>query len=154
MICEKHNEEMVNQKNRLRCMACNREQQRIWWNKNKLAQQERVKKNRNRLKDIITDIKETKICLICEEDNPMVLEFDHIIHSDKKETVSEMTRIGVNPETIKQEIAKCRVLCSNCHQIKTHIENNSHTFKRYEADLRFKNKIEKIIAMIESKETN
>jgi hypothetical protein len=154
MICEKHNEEKVKQGKRLRCVSCNREQQRSWWNQNRTTQQQRVKKNRNRLSDVILEIKEIKKCLICGEDNPMVLEFDHIEPGDKKETISQMARVGVKPETIRQEIYKCRVLCSNCHQVKTHIENNSYTFKRYETDNRFKPIIEKIISMIENKQTN
>ena len=150
MICEKHNEEKVKQKNRFRCISCNREQQRIWWNKNKTEQQERVKKNRNRLQDVVLGVKESNKCFICEEQNPMVLDFDHL--ENKTESISEMVRIGVKPETIKNEITKCRILCSNCHRIKTHIENNSYIFKKYETDQRFSDKIEKIRTMMERKD--
>jgi hypothetical protein len=150
MICEKHNEEKVTYKNgQKECRSCNREYQSVWWNKNKIKQQERVKKNRNRLQDVILEIKECNKCLICAEDNPMVLEFDHVERLEKRENVSDMVRIGIKPETIKQEMSKCRVLCSNCHQIKTQIENNSYAYKKYETDSRYKDKIEKIKSMFE-----
>lgn len=151
MICEKHNEEKVTYKNgRKQCRSCNKESQSIWWNKNKIKQQERVKKNRNRLQDVVLEVKESNKCFICEEQNPMVLEFDHL--ENKSESVSEMVRIGVKPEAIKNEITKCRILCSNCHRIKTHIENNSYIFKKYETDQRFSDKIQKIITMMERKD--
>lgn len=152
MICEKHGEEKVTYKNgKKQCRSCNREAQSTWWNKNKKKQQERVKRNRNRLQDIIIEIKKTNKCAICEEQNPMVLDFDHF--ENKTESVSEMIRIGVKPDTIKNEISKCRILCSNCHRIKTHLENNSYIFQKFETDERFTEKIEKIRLMIEKKET-
>jgi hypothetical protein len=104
------------------------------------------------LQDVVLEIKEAHKCFICEEQNPMVLEFDHI--DNKAESVSEMVRIGVKPESIINEIAKCRILCSNCHRIKTHIENNSYIFKKYETDKRFSDKIEKIRSMIDKNERN
>ena len=151
MICEKHNEEKVTYKSgKKECRSCNREYQASWCNKNKIKQQERVKKNRNRLQDFILEIKESNKCFICNEQNPLILEFDHV--ENKTEAVSEMVRIGVKPETIKNEISKCRILCSNCHRIKTHIENNSYIYKKYETDERFSDKFEKIKLMIERKD--
>ena len=151
MICEKHNEEKVTYKSgKKECRSCNREYQASWWNKNKIKQQERVKKNRNRLQDFILEIKESNKCFICNEQNPLILEFDHV--ENKTEAVSEMVRIGVKPETIKNEISKCRILCSNCHRIKTNIENNSYIYKKYETDERFSDKFEKIKLMIERKD--
>ena len=74
MICEKHNEEKVTYKSgKKECRSCNREYQASWWNKNKIKQQERVKKNRNRLQDFILEIKESNKCFICNEQNPLIL---------------------------------------------------------------------------------
>lgn len=49
------------------------------------------------------------------ESDPIVLEFDHL--RDKSCNVSRMT--NANIEKIKEEVAKCRVLCSNCHARET-----------------------------------
>lgn len=148
MICEKHNEEKVTYKNgKNKCRSCNREHQRIWWKENKIKQQERVKRNRHKLHDIVIEAKEHNKCAICEEQNPMILEFDHV--DDKKENISWMVRQGVSSDDIKSEISKCRILCCNCHRLKTHIENNSYIYKKYKTDERYSDKIEKIKIMIE-----
>lgn len=49
----------------------------------------------------------------------VALQFDHIDGSHKKESVSNLIRSDYAWETIKKEIAKCQVLCSNCHAVVT-----------------------------------
>lgn len=57
-------------------------------------------------------------CVMCGERRIACLEFDHL--KDKKFTIASMIgRNNKNLELIKQEVAKCQVLCSNCHAIKT-----------------------------------
>lgn len=46
------------------------------------------------------------------------LEFHHTDHTDKRYNVADMIRSGLSIKTIKSEISRCAVLCSNCHQIK------------------------------------
>lgn len=54
-------------------------------------------------------------CEICAEPDIIVLEFDHLPEFKKKINVSDaISRYG--PEMLKEEIAKCRVLCANCHR--------------------------------------
>lgn len=55
-------------------------------------------------------------CVNCGEENPTVLEFDHI--RDKKCKISRLMERAAW-KTVLKEIKKCQVLCSNCHQIKT-----------------------------------
>jgi predicted nucleic acid-binding Zn-ribbon protein len=47
------------------------------------------------------------------------LQFDHI-SEDKKDSVSNLIRSDYAWETILTEIAKCEVVCANCHAIRTH----------------------------------
>lgn len=56
-------------------------------------------------------------CTDCGEQNPVVLEFDHI--REKSGTVSKMMADSVGLELIKQEIEKCEVVCKNCHAKRT-----------------------------------
>lgn len=53
-------------------------------------------------------------CVICGENDPIVLEFDHIDQATKKYNVSEMMTLSF--KKIEEEILKCRVLCANCHR--------------------------------------
>jgi hypothetical protein len=57
-------------------------------------------------------------CEKCPESDPIVLEFDHIDPIQKLFNISDASS-GNEPkglDTLKKEIAKCRVLCANCHR--------------------------------------
>lgn len=58
-------------------------------------------------------------CQRCGESDPVCLEFHHRDMATKKKPVSRM--IGCGTEVILAEIAKCDVLCANCHR-KAHRE--------------------------------
>lgn len=50
---------------------------------------------------------------------PVVMQFDHV-RGVKVESVSRMVSSGVGQDTIAKEIAKCEVVCANCHALRTH----------------------------------
>lgn len=57
-------------------------------------------------------------CEHCGNSDPRVLEFDHIDQNTKTADISYL--VYRSPlERIQEEIAKCRVLCANCHRIRT-----------------------------------
>ena len=56
-------------------------------------------------------------CEICGESDPRVLEFHHI--GGKDMAISVMVAGGYSVERIKEEIARCSVLCANHHRILT-----------------------------------
>jgi hypothetical protein len=59
-------------------------------------------------------------CSVCGVDNPVVLEFHHIRdRGHKRASVSVLVSHGYNWSTVQAEIAKCEVLCANCHRIRT-----------------------------------
>jgi hypothetical protein len=58
-------------------------------------------------------------CVICGENDPIVLEFDHREKGTKIKEVSSLVGSGWGWETIKKEIEKCDVMCANCHRRKT-----------------------------------
>lgn len=59
---------------------------------------------------------QTHPCVDCGEDNPIVLELDHV-RGKKRDAVSTMMK---EPwARIMAEVAKCEVRCGNCHRIKT-----------------------------------
>jgi hypothetical protein len=55
-------------------------------------------------------------CIDCGEDDPIVLDFDHI--GDKRANVSRLA-LGCSLAVLQAEIARCEVRCSNCHRLRT-----------------------------------
>lgn len=51
--------------------------------------------------------------------NPWVMQFDHV-RGDKVTCVSRMRQLSFSIDEIKAEVAKCEVVCSNCHHERTH----------------------------------
>src|SRR5258706_15275027 len=58
-------------------------------------------------------------CKNCGEWRSECLQFHHRDPKQKEFNVSEWIRNGVSLETLRAEIAKCAVLCANCHAIET-----------------------------------
>lgn len=60
-----------------------------------------------------------KPCLDCNIKYPhYVMEYDHI-GDDKISTVSNMVNSAVSLKKLQTEIAKCELVCSNCHRERT-----------------------------------
>ena len=51
----------------------------------------------------------------CNETHTCVLEFHHV-RGEKKDEISDMVTKGFSLAKIEIEIAKCVVICSNCHR--------------------------------------
>lgn len=63
---------------------------------------------------IIVLYKKSNPCEICGESDYRVLSFHHVNPSEKEKEVSRMVKKGT--KKLLAEIAKCQVLCANCHQ--------------------------------------
>ena len=58
-------------------------------------------------------------CVDCNVDYPPpVLDFDHL--RDKVANISEMVKTATPMEVLLKEIAKCEIVCSNCHRMRTY----------------------------------
>ncbi|MBX0349489.1 HNH endonuclease [Halomicroarcula pellucida] len=64
-------------------------------------------------------------CARCGETDPACLDFHHRDDADKEMTVSEMVTHGYAKSKLRAEMAKCVVLCANCHR-KEHYEKPPH----------------------------
>ena len=79
----------------------------------------RNKKQRKKNKEFVGRVKRMFSCVDCGESNPVVLDFDHVC-GVKKRAIADMVGNYYSIETIKKEIRKCQIRCSNCHRKKTH----------------------------------
>ena len=75
-------------------------------------------------REMLDDIKVTNGCDVCGENDPIVLDFDHIAPELKAHNVSRMVGRYATA-SILFEVAKCRVLCANDHRRHTHNQRNT-----------------------------
>lgn len=55
----------------------------------------------------------------------VALQFDHLPGFEKSHGISEMVVAGgVTFESLDEEIAKCEVVCANCHSVRTHVRKD------------------------------
>ncbi len=65
----------------------------------------------------LRDYKKTKCCVRCGFDKFPALAFHHLNREEKEFNVSQMGHLGHGLASIQREMAKCIVLCFNCHRI-------------------------------------
>lgn len=65
--------------------------------------------------------KEKTPCKDCRNTFPhYVMEFDHVPERGLKvNTVSQMCNGNTSPQKLEAEIAKCDLVCANCHKVRT-----------------------------------
>lgn len=91
--------------------------QREWYQKNKAKQHERNTFTKRSMATFLQEEK-SKPCVDCGVSYPYyVMQFDHI-GSDKVAGVGVLARTA-SIERVKAEIAKCELVCANCHAERT-----------------------------------
>ena len=78
----------------------------------------RNKSQRGKNKAYVDAIKSISKCIDCGENNPLVLDFDHV-KGDKILAISDMSNKAYCIDKISEEMEKCEVRCANCHRIIT-----------------------------------
>jgi len=79
------------------------------------VQREHQKLWKRATKDWFWRLKASLSCVRCGFDHPAALHFHH--PTDKTVEVSRMVNRNVSRAKIEAEIAKCEVICANCHAI-------------------------------------
>ena len=65
-------------------------------------------------------------CCDCGEEDPVVLDFDHLPGRGKRFEIARAVNASTRAwSTILQEIAKCEVVCANCHRRRTALRARS-----------------------------
>lgn len=115
------------------CKNCNREKSKKYYESNlekhRLVTKIRTKKIKDNSQQKLLEYYSTHPCVRCGEANILVLEANHL--KDKFMDISQMLVHKISWNKIEIELKKCEVLCSNCHKIFTHEQNNSYRWKYY-----------------------
>jgi len=99
------------------CRECKSGFDSRYYHANKTTHYQRVSRyiRDNKLK--LWDYLVNHPCVDCGQDDPVVLEFDHL--ENKEAAVSNMISRRFSWQAIEREIRKCEVRCANCHRKRT-----------------------------------
>lgn len=104
------------------CRSCKAKYQRAWYAENRAQHIAAVNARRERVAEAnrayLRQLKEQP-CADCGRSYPPhVMDFDHV-RGVKRWNVSESVR-HVSSEALAEEVAKCDVVCANCHRLRTY----------------------------------
>lgn len=102
------------------CKPCNRLYQKEHYKRNKAKYSALTRSTRKVIKATIHTLKESSPCMDCGVSYPYwVMDFDHV-DGTKVNTIAQLCNRRASLGAILNEIAKCELVCSNCHRIRTH----------------------------------
>lgn len=83
--------------------------------------------HKKKLKACILKAKENQPCTDCGGIfHPHAMEFDHI-GDDKLTAVAHIVTLCWSVEKLEAEIAKCELVCANCHRVRTWTRREGNT---------------------------
>lgn len=100
-----------------------KEYMRKWYRKNKAKHISYVRNREKKIKNWLKEYKKSLQCEECGENHPACLDFHHINPKEKRFAIGRISDY-LCMNRLQDEIAKCRVLCSNCHRKKHWNERN------------------------------
>lgn len=83
------------------------------------------KRHREKIRESLRVFLSGKACVDCGEEDPVVLEFDHIDPNKKFKTINKMMSGHYSWKSLEKEIVKCDVRCANCHRRRTYLQQKS-----------------------------
>lgn len=102
------------------CRECQKTVKDSHYQRKKPVYFKKVALYRKRLSLLVVSLKEGKSCMDCGVAYPpWVMDFDHRPGTKKVINVSQICKRG-SERQIYEEIAKCDLVCSNCHRQRTH----------------------------------
>lgn len=91
-----------------------------WHYRNAEWNTERTLQRRSRLRSWLNERKRERGCSRCGVDTAACLDFHHVDETTKDMAVGRMVTFGYGKDALREEIAKCEVLCANCHRTVHH----------------------------------
>ena len=96
-----------------------REYHNAWYQANKEKRKTQIKAYQKRKQEYVTNIKTITPCMDCGGMfPPCAMDFDHIKEKDFDICGSRSRNMGY--KTLEEEMAKCELVCANCHRIRTY----------------------------------
>jgi hypothetical protein len=101
------------------CKQCTKLYDAKRFQKIKSERYKQVKERRDSLLVWVNTLKD-KPCTDCNNIfHPEAMHFDHI-SNDKNNNISDLVKLGYSKKVILAEIAKCDLVCVNCHAVRTY----------------------------------
>ena len=102
------------------CRPCERVRAKAWQVANRERVRESSRASQAAIRKYVSDLKRVP-CTDCGGGfAPHVMDFDHLEGESKVKSISELVANRASRERIDEEIAKCEVVCANCHRERTH----------------------------------
>jgi hypothetical protein len=89
---------------------------RAWYYRNREAVCVSRRKRKADLRAWLAQYKAGLMCAGCGETHPATLDFHHTDATTKERTLGDAVRAMWSRRKVLAEIAKCEVLCANCHR--------------------------------------
>lgn len=86
---------------------------------------------RREIRAWVEGYKAARTCTRCGFDDHRALDFHHRPGEEKRFNVGDAVRIGLGLAEIQAEVAKCDVVCANCHRIEHYRWETSVTRNRH-----------------------
>lgn len=96
------------------CRKCDNAAQKQRYKKDKQYYIDKSKIQRIILRNYVNTLKEEG-CMYCAEDDIVCMDFHHV-KGNKNDSIASMVNRAVSFKILKEEIAKCIILCANCHR--------------------------------------
>jgi hypothetical protein len=102
------------------CKACRKAYDHEYWQRNKTRWAESKQAWFRRRIEWLREMKTDKACTDCGGIfPPEAMQWDHLPGTTKRGNISTSMR-NLRPKLIFEELAKCELVCANCHAIRTY----------------------------------
>lgn len=103
------------------CKSCRRSHDSAYHAKTRPLRLLQKREAKRRLAAWVDDLKTTQPCVDCGKSfHPAAMTFDHLPGTTKRGEVSDLVKSGCT-RLAREEIAKCDLVCANCHAVRTHL---------------------------------
>jgi hypothetical protein len=93
-----------------------KEYKRQWFKTHRAQINKQARQRRQNIREFVCATKKALTCIRCGESNPVCLDFHHRDPQQKLFSIASSVEGHRSKQLILAEIAKCDVLCANCHR--------------------------------------